>query len=562
MAPQGNMENHRTGSQLAAHDVPQFYLLVALYFLQGIPVGLAFGTVPFLLKSIAKDTSFTKLGLFGIATYPYSLKILWSPLVDSVFSKKIGRRRSWIIPIQLASGVMLWCVGYAVARGWVFEGVDSSYGAPSLGEGDHINITSLTVCFLVLVFFCATQDIAVDGWALTILSRQSLSYASTAQTVGLNTGYFLSFSIFLAFNSSDFVNKYFRALPQEHGIISFSSYLKFSGWMYLILTAYVVFFTKEYPYAQAGLPITSTKPKDDDEKGHIVTSAGKSSVPIEYNEDSSIGKTSLGAVYKSFVKVLRLPAVRSLIILHFVSKFPFQCSEGATNLKLLEKGLKKEDLAITVLVDFPFEIIFGYYVAKWSSESNQSHQRNLPAWLTLLIGQPGILTPWIIGYLGRLLASMLGSFVLSQFPEDGNITKGYFILVILQNLLGSFMSTVQFVGVSAFHTRIADPAIGGTYMTLLNTLSNLGGTWSRIVVMAMIDFFTAKACQNSALGMFPPEGKCLESGGKLVILRDGYYITNLLCVTIGLLMFPHIRRKAQHLQSLPISSWRVQALVQ
>ncbi|AEY94820.1 FAAR166Cp [Eremothecium gossypii FDAG1] len=557
MTPGGNMEVHKASSQLAAHDVPQFYLLVALYFLQGIPVGLAFGTVPFLLKSIAKDTSFTKLGLFGIATYPYSLKILWSPLVDSVFSKKIGRRRSWIIPVQLASGVMLWCVGHAVAQGWVFEGVDASYGAPSLGDGAKINITSLTVCFLVLVFFCATQDIAVDGWALTILSRQSLSYASTAQTVGLNTGYFLSFSIFLAFNSGDFVNRYFRALPLDHGIISFSSYLKLSGWMYLILTAYVVFFTQEYPYAHSGLPVVSTKPKDDDEKGHIVTSTTKNSAHIEYNEDSSISKTSLGAVYRSFVKVLRLPAVRSLIILHFVSKFPFQCSEGATNLKLLEKGLKKEDLAITVLVDFPFEIIFGYYVAKWSSESHHSHQRKLPAFLTLLIGQPGILTPWIIGYIGRLIASMLGSFILSQFPENGNITKGYFLLVVTQNLLGSFMSTVQFVGVSAFHTRIADPAIGGTYMTLLNTLSNLGGTWSRIVVMAMIDFFTSKVCQNSAIGMFPPEAKCLESGGTLVILRDGYYMTNLLCIGFGLLIFPHIRRKAQHLQSLPISSWRV-----
>lgn len=44
----------------------------------------------------------------------------------------------------------------------------------------------------------------VAGWALTLLSKENLSYASTAQTVGLNTGYFLSFTVFLAFNSIEF----------------------------------------------------------------------------------------------------------------------------------------------------------------------------------------------------------------------------------------------------------------------------------------------------------------------------------------------------------------------
>lgn len=29
-----------------------------------------------------------------------------------------------------------------------------------------------------------------------------------------------------------------------------------------------------------------------------------------------------------------------------------------------------------------------------------------------------------------------------------------------------YYRTVQFVGISAFHTQIADPVIGGTYMTV------------------------------------------------------------------------------------------------
>lgn len=40
----------------------------------------------------------------------------------------------------------------------------------------------------------ATQDIAVDGWSLTLLKHDNLKWASACQTIGLNTGYFLSFS--------------------------------------------------------------------------------------------------------------------------------------------------------------------------------------------------------------------------------------------------------------------------------------------------------------------------------------------------------------------------------
>jgi hypothetical protein len=51
----------------------------------------------------------------------------------------------------------------------------------------------------------STNLISGLGWALTLLSPENLSYASTCQTIGLNTGYFASFTVFLAFNSEAFV---------------------------------------------------------------------------------------------------------------------------------------------------------------------------------------------------------------------------------------------------------------------------------------------------------------------------------------------------------------------
>jgi hypothetical protein len=44
----------------------------------------------------------------------------------------------------------------------------------------------------------------IAGWALTLLSTPNLSYASTAQTIGIGVGNALSFTVFLAFNSPEF----------------------------------------------------------------------------------------------------------------------------------------------------------------------------------------------------------------------------------------------------------------------------------------------------------------------------------------------------------------------
>lgn len=547
-------------ASLAKHDLPQFYLLVALYLVQGIPVGLAFGTIPFLLKSMAKETSFTTLGIFSIATYPYSLKILWSPIVDSIYDKKVGRRRSWIIPIQLISGIMLFILGWCISRGLVFKGVDDAFHGRNEGVHD-LNIFSLAWYFGSLVFLCATQDIAVDGWALTILSKQSLSYASTAQTVGINMGYFLSFTIFLSLNSSDFANKYFRSTPREYGLLSLGGYMRLSGFIYVALTIYVILWTKERPLEEVLPQLESSYAKKDDEP----------KVLVEYGDGDTIGSensTGIAYVYRLFGKVLKLQSVQSLAIIHLTSKLAFQCNEAATNLKLLEQGFKREDLAVTVLIDVPFEIIFGYYVAKWSSDMNhQSEHGTLhgkaSVWIKWLVGDPGVLTPWLWGFLGRLLSAMLGSYVVKQFPKDGEITKLYFFLVIIQHLLGSFMSTVQFVSICAFHTRVADPRVGGTYMTLLNTLSNFGGTWPRLIIMSMINYFSIYECfipetnQTRRFQGGSMEICTKELNGKVSIIRDGYYLTNFMCIFIGIILyFGYFKRKAQHLQKLPINAWR------
>lgn len=484
------------GGTLSPRDKRALALLVALYLLQGIPVGLAFGSIPFLLRA---KLSYSQIGIFTLCTYPYSLKLLWSPIVDSIFSPKLGRRKSWIIPIQTIVGIMFWWLGSNVQQ---------------MMEVDEPDVQVLTGLFFILVFFAATQDIAVDGWALTLLSKENLSYASTAQTVGLNTGYFLSFTVFLAFNSVEFSNKYFRSTPLEYPLVSLSGYLHFWAVAFIAVTAYLAFF----------------QPEDRE-------------VSVDQDE------MDLKKVYAIMRDICRLKHVQSFMLVHLVTKLGTAANDAATSLKLLEKGLKKEDLALAVLIDFPFQILFGYLAAKWSKGDKP-------------------LKPWLIAMWTRLGWAAVSMLLIARFPA-GDIGTWYFFLVVACTVGSSFSSTVQFVGISAFHTQIADPLIGGTYMTLLNTVSNLGGTWPKYFVLKGIDAFSVAVChvkdENLDLVVASREcvsdhGKaaCAELGGTCLTERDGYYWVSTLCILAGVAILVYfVQPIARRLQTLPKEAWRV-----
>ena len=54
----------------------------------------------------------------------------------------------------------------------------------------------------------------------------------------------------------------------------------------------------------------------------------------------------------------------------------------------------------------------------------------------------------------------------------------------------------MFVSGMAFHAKISDPVIGGTYMTLLNTIMNMAGTWVGTLALWLTDNVSVKDCEG------------------------------------------------------------------
>mmetsp|Transcript_74925 Transcript_74925/g.175833 ORF Transcript_74925/g.175833 Transcript_74925/m.175833 type:complete len:208 (+) Transcript_74925:34-657(+) len=168
-------------------------------------------------------------------------------------------------------------------------------------------------------------------------------------------------------------------------------------------------------------------------------------------------------------------------------------------LKLVEKGFKRDTLGILSLIEFPFQIIFAMITGRWASGDAP-------------------LAPWIRTYWCKLLLAPVGIVIVWMYSPD---TYGFGAMVLGFMLLVAFANNVMFTAMGSFFARIGDPAIGGSYLTLLNTISNLGGTWPQSVVLFAVEPLTFTHC---------PEGQGPE---KCEVIVDGFYVTNFICLGLG-----------------------------
>jgi MFS transporter, PAT family, beta-lactamase induction signal transducer AmpG len=121
-----------------------------LYFIEGSPVSVLWDVLPVYLR--AHGTSLRAIGGLRLLELPFSLKFLWSPLVQ-----RFGDRRAWV------TGAML-VVAIVVAL------------MPTVHPVQGLGL--LLVLVLVLTTAAATQDMAIDAYTVALVSREEQGAAN------------------------------------------------------------------------------------------------------------------------------------------------------------------------------------------------------------------------------------------------------------------------------------------------------------------------------------------------------------------------------------------------
>ncbi|XP_057666812.1 acetyl-coenzyme A transporter 1 [Diorhabda carinulata] len=481
-------------------DEKNILLLFFLYTLQGIPIGLS-AAIPMILQN--RGVSYKQQAEFSFVTWPFSLKLLWAPIVDSIFSTRIGRRKTWLVPSQyLIGGFML---------------LLSSHVNQWLGEdGTSPNIEVLTLLFFSLNFLAATQDIAVDGWALTMLKKQNVGHASTCNSVGQTTGFFLSYVLFMALESSTFCNQYLRTIPQKEGIVTLSGFLYFWGIVFLVTTTLVALLKNEID------------------------------VP---NADGTSHERDIKSAYLSLKNILKLKSVQTLVVVLLTCKIGFSSTDSMMALKLVEAGVPKERLGLMAIPLIPVQLAMPLVIAKYTTgpKSLNIFLKAIPYRLAF-----GIVAAFLV-YVTPILV-----------PDASNgLPFMYVVFLISCYALHQVCVYCMFVALMAFFAKVSDSSVGGTYMTLLNTVTNLGGNWPTILALYFVDPLTWKQCQggtesiDNSCRTSIEKDLCTSKGGKCITIVDGFYIETVICIAIGCLWYWQGAKKVEQIQQLDESAWKI-----
>lgn len=120
--------------------------MLFLGFSSGLPIALSVSTLQAWFTEAG--VSIIAIGSLSLIGIPYLLKFLWAPLMDRFVPPRGGRRRGWIMLTQLALCLTL----------LVLATLDPK-----------IQPTFIGVLALLVAFFSASQDIAIDAYRTDVL---------------------------------------------------------------------------------------------------------------------------------------------------------------------------------------------------------------------------------------------------------------------------------------------------------------------------------------------------------------------------------------------------------
>ena len=155
------MAADRNPSLFRVFGQPKMAALLFLGFSSGLPLFLTSRTLQAWMTVEKVDLG--TIGLVSLLGMPYTLKFLWAPLLDRYVPPFLGRRRGWLVISQLALLLVI--------------------AAMSL-QNPRTGLQLLAINALLIAFFSATQDIAVDAYRIDVLDEREMGAGASLHVLG------------------------------------------------------------------------------------------------------------------------------------------------------------------------------------------------------------------------------------------------------------------------------------------------------------------------------------------------------------------------------------------
>lgn len=171
--------------------------------------------------------------------------------------------------------------------------------------------------------------------------------------------------------------------------------------------------------------------------------------------------------------------IRILAIILLTVKVTFAAVDSVSSLKLIDAGVPKDKLALLVVPLVPLQIILPLLISKYTNG-------------------PRPMDVYIRSIPYRMLFAILATLIVWLAPltisSNGQVPNYFYVMLLVNYAFYQVCLYSMFVAVMAFFAKISDPAVGGTYMTMLNTVCNLGGNWPTAMVLWLVDVLTWRKC--------------------------------------------------------------------
>ncbi|MBU0680545.1 MAG: AmpG family muropeptide MFS transporter [Proteobacteria bacterium] len=149
-----------------------FSKALRLSFFMGILSGLPLMVTMTLLQAWLSEVgiSLEKIGLLVLVGLPYSLKFVWAPLFDYIRLPFLGRRRGWLLVMQVGLVLTIGVLGFS---------------NPGNEPGGLVLLITLAT---TIAFFSASQDILIDAFRREDLQNHELGLGSSYYVYGYRLG--------------------------------------------------------------------------------------------------------------------------------------------------------------------------------------------------------------------------------------------------------------------------------------------------------------------------------------------------------------------------------------